>query len=252
MMVTLYFIKKECLETWRHKKIILISLIFLIFGILSPLSAKLLPEILKMSLDSTLGLPEPTSIDSWTQFYKNISQMGLYIFILIFGGTVSHEITKGTLINLLTKGLSRKIVILSKGIVLYAQWVFSCLLAFGVTLGYTRYYFPDDYSPHPFLAWLPLPIFGLFLVSMLLLTTVVAHRNYSGLLVTFVVMLLMNFLNFFEKAVNYNPISLLTKNLSIIKNSHNFYELWPSMTITVGLTLILSYLAIKLFDHKKF
>ena len=45
----LAFSKKELLETWRKKKLVLLFVIFMIFGLMSPLVAKLTPEILKMS-----------------------------------------------------------------------------------------------------------------------------------------------------------------------------------------------------------
>lgn len=77
-----YFTKKELLEVWRTKRLLILLVVFIIFGILSPLMAKLTPEILKSSFGSEvqLTIPEPTSIDSWVQFYKNITQMGIYIY----------------------------------------------------------------------------------------------------------------------------------------------------------------------------
>ena len=246
-----YFIRKECLETWRTKKILIIGLIFLCFGILSPLSAKLTPELLKLSLHSTLGLPAPTSLDSWLQFYKNISQMGLYLFAIVFSGAMSHELKQGTLVNLVTKGLARKTVLLSKAIVLYGQWVLGCWLAFGVTYGYTAYYFPDHKSAHVWLAFWPVLIFGLFLVSVLLFFSTLTSNQYSGLLGTVLVMLLLNLINLFETVQRYNPISLVSKNLNIVKQSSQFYDLWPSMGLVLISTVLLGIVTIKIFDRKR-
>lgn len=160
------FLKKELLEVWRTKKIILLAVIFMLFGIMSPLIAKLTPEIVKMSFGEDFPMTAPTSIDSWMQFYKNINQMGVYLFAIIFSGVVNQEVSKGTLVPLVTKGLKRSIILLSKAIMLYIQWGFSVLVSFGITYGYTWYYFPDNQSPYPWLAMLPLFIFGLFLVSL--------------------------------------------------------------------------------------
>lgn len=52
---------------------------------------------------------------SWTQFYKNVP-MALLIFIILFSGILTSEYAKGTLINVLTKGLSRWKVIAAKTI----------------------------------------------------------------------------------------------------------------------------------------
>ncbi|MFD1672679.1 ABC transporter permease [Agrilactobacillus yilanensis] len=250
-MITIAFIKKEIMETWRTRKILILVIVFFIFGILNPLTAKLTPELLKMSLKTTIPFPDPTSLDSWLQFYKNISQMGLYLFAIIFSGTMSHELAKGSLTNLLTKGLQRRVVIFSKGFVLFGQWLLSIGLCFIVTLGYTHYYFPDNKSPHIWLALWPLFIFGLLLVSLLLFTSTMINNNFGGLLGTVIVMIIFNLINLYKGAVNYNPISLVSKNLTIVKDDTKFFDLWPSMCITVGLAIGLLYLTVKLFDRKK-
>ena len=56
---------------------------------MNPFAAKFLPEILASALPSgmTITLPEPSAMDSWGQFFKNISQMGIIVVVILFGGT---------------------------------------------------------------------------------------------------------------------------------------------------------------------
>lgn len=112
----LAFVKKELLEQVRTYKLLILFLVFFIFGMLSPLMAKLMPEILsQMPMDGiTITIPDPTAIDSYSQFFKNLTQMGLIVLVLLFSGTLTTELSKGTLINVLTKGLTRYAVILAK------------------------------------------------------------------------------------------------------------------------------------------
>lgn len=70
--------------------------------------------------------------------------MGLIVLALMFSGSVSNEISKGTLVNLVTKGLRRWTVIVGKATSLILQWTVCLLLTFLVTWGYTVYYFPDQ------------------------------------------------------------------------------------------------------------
>ena len=49
----------------------------------------------------------------WMQFYKNIP-IALVVMLLLFGGLLTNELQKGTLIPVLTKGLSRWKVLLTK------------------------------------------------------------------------------------------------------------------------------------------
>jgi len=86
-----------------------------------------------------ITLPEPTAYDAWAQFFKNATQMGLFVMVILFSGVLSSELSKGTLINLLTKGLSRTAVILSKYTCMVSVWTISISLCFGLTYGYTAY-----------------------------------------------------------------------------------------------------------------
>lgn len=168
MNAAIIFTKKELLESWRTHRLLILTVVFLIFGILSPLIAKLMPELLKGGLGGIkVAVPKPTSLDAWTQYYKNITQMGIYVFALMLGGCVSQEIQQGTLVNLVTKGLPRWTVIVGKAIVGMLLWIWITSLAFLVTWAYTAYYFPDTRSPHVVLAFLPLLVFGLFFLSLI-------------------------------------------------------------------------------------
>lgn len=245
------FTQKEILEIWRTKKILLLLVIFSLFGMMNPLIAKLTPEILKISFGESVPIPTPTSLDSWTQFYKNISQMGVYLFAIIFSGIVSQEVIKGTLIPLTTKGLKRCPVILSKWVVLYAQWLLSILWCFGITYGYTWYYFPDNNSPHPWLAVLPLLVFGLFLTSVIVFTSVVAKNPFEGLILTIAVMIIGYIANLFEAVKNWNPISLIGQNLAILQDKSVLSDLFPSLLLTSVLALGGLLSAVFIFKNKK-
>ena len=137
------FCKKEVLENLRTHKVLILMIVFLLFGMMSPLTAKLMPEIFKsLALDGiVITIPEPTALDAYAQFFKNTSQMGLLVVLLVFGGMLSNEITKGTLINMVTKGLSRPVVILSKFTVASILWTLTLLASFATTIGDTVYLF---------------------------------------------------------------------------------------------------------------
>ena len=69
----LAFMKKEWMEQIRTYKLFILLVVFFIFGMLSPLTAKLMPELLSQFPIEvmTIILPEPSAIDSYTQFFKN-------------------------------------------------------------------------------------------------------------------------------------------------------------------------------------
>ena len=145
--------KKEFLECIRTYKLFIIVAVFLLFGMLNPITAKIMPKLLSsfMPEGMTITLGEPHTIDSWIQFYKNMSTQ-LILFVIVFSGIVSNELTKGTLINMLTKGLPRKTVILSKFTAIISIWTVSYLICFVITLVYTMYLLPGKLPNLPFAA----------------------------------------------------------------------------------------------------
>ncbi|WP_125605205.1 ABC transporter permease [Lapidilactobacillus bayanensis] len=253
MKVMWYFTHKEILEAWRKHHLLIIGLIFMIFGIESPLIAKILPDILHSSFGSNLviNIPQPTSVDSWQQFYKNITQMGIYVLAIIFSGFMSQEVSQGTLVNLIAKGLPRFIVVLAKFLVAYLQWCGAILLAFVITWGYTAYYFPDNKSPQPLLGLVPLLIFGLFFTALLLLGSTLAVNNYFGFLFAAGSIIALTILNMWKSVQRWNPVALMTDNLRLVQGTEKLAHISPALMLTLGLTIVLVTLTIIIFNHKR-
>lgn len=248
-----FFTRKELVESWRTSRLLILIVIFLILGLMNPLLAKLTPEIIKMTIGKAMvdEIPKPTSIDSWTQFFKNLTQIGLIVLALMFSGMVNNEVNKGTLINLVTKGLRRWVIIVGKMISLIIQWTFCFLLNFLITWGYTAYYFPDEKSPYLLQSVLPVWIFGSLLLGILLLSSTVARNSYEGLLFTGGIIVTMVLINLVEKAKNYNPLSLVSKNLVFLQKSTEFSKYLPAMLLCVFLFLLLTLLSVYFFNKKK-
>jgi len=116
-MTTLFtLIRKDLLEQWRTKKILILSIVFLFVAVASPIIAKITPELLKtLSVPGmTITLPKATYLDSLDQFIKNVSQIALLVLVFVVAGAVSDEKNRKTLEILLTKPVSRTLFILSK------------------------------------------------------------------------------------------------------------------------------------------
>jgi len=90
------FLKKEFFEYTKTYKLFIMLMIFIIFGITNPLIAKLMPEIVGSLVTDgvVITLPEPTAYDAWAQFFKNATQMGLFVMVILFSGVLSSELSK--------------------------------------------------------------------------------------------------------------------------------------------------------------
>ena len=137
------FTKKEFLESLRTYRCLILISVFFLFGMMSPLLAKLMPEILAgvEMQGMSIMLPEPTAMDAYSQFFKNMTQMGILVLLLVFGGMLSGERSRGTLVPILAKGLQRHTVLLSKFISAVMLWTMAYITAAVVNYGYTRYLF---------------------------------------------------------------------------------------------------------------
>lgn len=118
-------VRKELLEQWRTMRLPLVSIVFVLIGLGSPLLARFTPEIIKAVAGDQLPiiLPPPTAADAIDQLAKNLNQFGALIAILLAMGSVASEKERGTAALLLAKPVGRAGFLLAK------------LVAIGATLG---------------------------------------------------------------------------------------------------------------------
>lgn len=249
----LAFIKKELLEQVRTYKLLILLLVFFIFGMMSPLMAKLMPEILSsMPMDGIIiTVPEPTAIDSYSQFFKNLTQMGLIVLVLLFSGTLTTELSKGTLINVLTKGLTRYAVVLAKYTVALALWSGALFMALGVTYGYTAYFFSQDAIHHLLASVGCLWLFGALLLSFLMWAQTLVDSQYGSLLMVGIFVAGLFVFNIFPALQDYNPIALVSENVAMLSEGYDVSQLIPVSLISVALSIVFLGLSLVTFKNKR-
>jgi ABC-2 type transport system permease protein len=179
----LAFTKKEILEQFRTYKWLIFIAAFFIFGMTSPLLAKLTPEIISsMNMNGVkITIPEVNAVDAYGQFFKNLTQMGILILLLVFGGTVSNELMKGTLVNILAKGLPRHTVLLSKYTAAVLLWSVGFLISAVTCYGYTVYLFQNAAVDNLIFSFFCLWIFGLFVIALIFLSSAITTGSFGGL-----------------------------------------------------------------------
>lgn len=213
------FLKKELLEYARNRKLLVLICVFLIFGLMNPLFAKYAPQILSEAVKQSglaIEIPEPTPLDAWAQFYKNISQMGLIVIIILFGSAVSSEISRGTLVNMLSKGMPRRTVIFAKTANLSIMWTAAYWLCWAVTLVYTIYFFGKPGDGALFAAAVPLWLFGIALITSLVFGGALSGVTFGSMLIGggwVCILLLINLIPGVEK---YNAITAASVNVSVL------------------------------------
>ena len=240
MRIFLSLLKKEAIEGARTKKIISTFILFLFIGLISPLTAKLTPMILQSIATGNIDInvAPPSEIDSWTQFFKNISQIGMFGLSIILSTQMANEFQKGTLINLLSKGLPRYQVVLSKIFYNFILWFIAYFCSFILTYFYTRYFFGISFSIRNILMAALLPfIFGLFLISLEILAGVISGNVIGTLILTTAGIVIQLILSIRDEIVKYMPIALIGKPVNLIKGIG--YDDYYVPIITGSILLIL-------------
>lgn len=150
-------LRKELLESWRTRRIIVVVALFLFVGILSPLTARYLPEILDIALGdqgAAIPIPTPTAADAVLQLQKNLAQFGALTAIVLAMGLVATEKDRGTAAFILTKPVSRPAFLVAKLASLGLVLLLGTAAAIAVGWVYTAILF----EPQPILGWVALAL----------------------------------------------------------------------------------------------
>ncbi len=214
------FLKKEITEQIRAGRMMILGILFVLFGIMNPAVAKLTPWLLEMMADSlaesgmTVTDVTVTAMDSWVQFFKNMP-MALIAFVLLESSIFTKEYQTGTLLLSLTKGLSRYKVVISKAAVLTVLWTVGYWLCFGITYGYNAYFWDNAIAKNLMFSVVCWWVFGLWVVSLTVFFSTVSTSNTGVLLGAGGVVLVSYLLGMLPKISKYLP-TLLTDGNSLI------------------------------------
>ena len=162
------FMKKEMTEQIRSSRVLVLGILFVLFGIMNPAVAKLTPWLLEMMADSlaesgmTITQVTVTAMDSWVQFFKNMP-MALIAFVLLESSIFTKEYQTGTLLLSLTKGLARYKVVVAKTAVLTVLWTVCYWLCFGITYGYNAYFWDNSVAQN--LVFSVIPIYSKLIIT---------------------------------------------------------------------------------------
>lgn len=214
------FLKKETAEHLRTGRLMILGILFVLFGIMNPAVAKLTPWILEMFADSLeesgmiVTNVTVSAMDSWAQFFKNIP-MALIAFVLLESSIFTREYQSGTLVLSLTKGLARYKVVISKALILVALWSVCYWLCFGITYGYNAYFWDNSVAQNLLFAVVCWWLFGLWVIGLMVLFSTVSESNTGVLLGTGGTVLAVYLIGLLPKVKTYVPTLLMDGNTLI-------------------------------------
>ncbi len=246
------FFQKEITELLRSYKALVLLLVFVLFGFMSPGLAKVMPELLKsMSVGNvTISAPPATYLDAYAQFFKNTTQMGMVVLLLLFATSLSSEVGKGTLIMPLSKGLSRDTVILSKYAASLLTFSVCYWLSAAIDVAYTYILFGMAFAPSYLLSLFALWLFGAFLLALLLFASTLVSGNYGGLILCVGALFVLMAANILPGFRQLSPLYLSSQNSALLAMAVMPADMLPSLIITSLLTISMVWGSAFVFRNK--
>ena len=230
--------RKEMLGQWRSYRLLVATVVLLAFGLLSPLTAKLMPEIFKlMPGGETIAqlIPPPTVQEAVAQYIKNSDQFGLILAVLMAMGAVAQEKDKGTAALVLAKPMPRSAFLLAKFAAQGTTFVVAIALAGAACYYYTWILF----GAMGVAAWLALNGLLLVIVLMyvaltLLCSTLTRSQAVAGGLALGLVVI-VSVLGSLPRIGEYFPARLLGWGSGLVAGKPA--PAWPALLMTLTLTL---------------
>lgn len=240
------FLHKELRESLRTNRVLVVAAIFALLGIISPLTAKFTPELLK-SLGATgdgvtIVLPTPTVKDAIAQFIKNVAGTGILVAVLLPMGLVAREKERGTAAFVLTKPLTRAAFLSAKLVAL------GLTLALGVVIGALATYW------YTALFFSPIDLGGFLVATLLVLLSLLVYASFTFLGSTLTNgqlpaagiglagWIVVSILGAFPAIEQYTPAGLLDPASQVALGTAP-QHLWVSVAASVGLLVVVVVVA---------
>jgi len=247
-------LRKELLEQWRTYRFLIVAAVMIGFGLLSPLLAKLTPELLKSIPNMPPGLaaaiPAPTLADAVGQYVKNMSQFGILLALLIGMGVVVQERERGTAAMMLTRQVSRETFVLTKFTALALTFTATLLLAAVGCWYYTYLLFGAlDWGPWLALNGLMLLVILVY-VAVSLLCSTLARTQAAAAGLAFAALILILGVGALPRIGDYLPGKLFSWGVGLALGVAE--PAWGAVWVALGLIVLALAAAVLVFRRQEF
>ncbi len=247
MKAFLRFLGKETAEITRTWRLWVIGGVLLFFAVLSPITAKAIPYLMKYASGGGTGIAititrDISWVDSYEQWIKNLGQMGTMLVIFASAGLIATERANGTAALVVTKPVSRSTFAVAKYVAQAALVTVATVVSTLVVLAGTRIAFGEA-PVRPLLyasgAWLALALLAIAIAEALsaFLPTIAAA------IVALVGWGLGGIAAMWRPAVEYSPIGLLGAPAALITQKSPDL-VWPLLATAVAVAVFVALAAV--------
>jgi len=240
----------------RNFKILWIPLVFILLGIMQPVTSYYLPEIIKVAGELPEGavfdIPVPTPQEVLVQTFGQYSQIGILVLVLAFMGIVAAEKNSGVSDIILVKPVSFANYITAKWVSIAIMTLGSFLLGILASWYYTGVLIGDVEFGELMKGSL---VYGTWLVFLVTVTLLLSSLFKSNIFVAFMSLLvaigLSALTSLLSKWMTWSPARLSTHASSLLLTGSPDKQFALSLTVSLLLILVLLLSSIYLFAKKE-
>ena len=249
----LIMLRKELIEQWRTKRMLVVAAVLVIFGLASPLLAKVTPDMLKLIPNAPAAraglFPTPTVADAVSQYIKNMGQFGILLALLMSMGSVAQEKERGTAAMLLTHPVSRLTFLLAKFVALAFTFAVSLAVAALGCWYYTLLLFKAlPWGPFLALNGLILLVFLVYVAVTLLCSTLVRTQGAAAGL-SFAAMVIIAGVGSLPRIDDYFPGRLFSWGGMLVLGGGD--PAWAAFWISLGIIVLALAIAWLYFEREE-
>ncbi len=250
------FTKKEFKSYLRSTKTFVLLALFIVFGVLNPLFAKLIPFLMdilneamsSMGMDLPAGMFIASDIDSWMQFYEN-AYLYMMIFFIMMGNIFTKEYDS-TLILILTKGFERYKVLTSKALTLCTLWTVYYLVYLGSTALSTYLIFDVRLAQSIGISTFYLWLAGIWMCALVVFFSTVAKSMGVVIAGTLGITFLLDLFAIVPKIAKFLPTSLMNGSALVNGSKTADDYIWALVVLLVSGAAAIA-VSVPLFNKKQ-
>ncbi len=248
--------RKEITEMMRNYKLLWIPLVFILLGVMQPISSYYMPQI----LDQFGGLPEgtiiempvPTAAEVLMGVLSNYGMLGVLILVLSGMGVVSAERQNGVAGMVMSKPVPYSSYILSKWAGLVTVTLLSFLIGYAASLYYTNLLIESVAADRIFQSFAIYSVWLIFVVTLtLFFSTLMKGTGSVAFLTILVVVVISTVTSFLKDKLKWSPATLTGHIGEFLQSGEFSSSFLPAFLITVALIILLLTLTIQVFKQKE-
>jgi ABC-2 type transport system permease protein len=239
----------EVLRLWRTQRWLILLAVFVSFGLLGPLTARYLPDLLESLGEDALGsLPPMTEFDGVTQYVGNAAQIGLLAVVFVAAAALAFDAKPEMAIFLRTRSDVRDIVV-PRYVVSFVASVVGFVI--GMTIAYVL--------TGLLLGWLDVAavaigsaLFGLYLAFAVAVVALVASlvRGVPAVAMLSVgVLVALALAGLVPQIAPYLPSELVGAADWLVRGGD--FDFWRAVVATIGLTLAMLAISIRRLETRE-